>query len=822
MEEDGWTELFNREEDLKGANKTFLYRDMKGVVHQEIGEPPLAWGEYPEGMDDGSQEAMNYDLFRSKYLGLPSEKIENDLGEEDLYSIHDQKIIKKSQAMPEGSQITDTNWIVASKIVHSYLNPNAKPFGATETREVYQGVQMDGFPAENTELEDAEAYANWGVNFMTAIDYNWGALLINAGKLNNAPPKVAKAMYYLMETADRDGMLLSNFGKGMLATALDPSTLVGLGTLGLGLAGKFAGKKLSRMAFKEVLKKTILTMPSASTAYLAGEGAVMMGSDNYARQNIKVDAEVQDDINVGEVATSTAIGGAFGSAIDILSPSVIEGGKRLIVAGGKKADEFLNKNKGGATLNMGVDPTVPIAEGLSKLGKALDDTAPKVDTSYRIQHTPNPEGARLDDMTGGGDYFPDDIYSINGLRIYGDANNKFDRESFDAIQSVKGKPDAEVTIYRAVPNEDNINTINSGDFVTLSREYAEMHGASGYGVDGQDAGKIIEAKVKVKHLRSDGNDLNEFGYFPENKGDVARAIIPTEEKNGIIAFHGSGADFDKFELSKIGTGEGNQAYGYGLYFTDTESIAKFYRNTVEYQNKIKGRNNLKYKDRFVEDLDSEAQSSDPYQRALLKVKGQLDYHTGNPQIAIQRSIRSLLDEISENKNNNIELSTGVSVSDYITKNNNETVAELKKLDPKLFSQETGKTYQVNIKAYKQELINYDTSLKEQTRRNQLILRPYYEKYEVAETADFGDLLEKVYRHLPQDEFAEQLSRQGIKGLFYKAGRTNTPDSKATNFVIFDDEIIDVMKKYGIVGAIGVSAMNDNDNVNSQEVTDGNT
>ena len=258
MEEDGWTELFNREEDLKGANKTFLYRDTKGVVHQEMGEPPLNWGEYPEGMDDGSPEAMNYDLFRSKYLGLPSEKIENDLGEEELYSIHDQKIIKKSQAMPEGSQITDTNWIVASKIVHSYLNPNAKPFGATETREVYQGVQMDGFPAENTELEDAQAYANWGVNFMTAIDYNWGALLFNAGKLNNAPPKVAKAMYYLMETSDRDGMLLSNFGKGMLATAFDPSTLVGLGTLGLGLAGKFAGKKLSRMAFKEVLKKTIL------------------------------------------------------------------------------------------------------------------------------------------------------------------------------------------------------------------------------------------------------------------------------------------------------------------------------------------------------------------------------------------------------------------------------------------------------------------------------------------------------------------------------------------------------------------------------------
>ena len=351
---DAFSEEYNNEEDLKGSTNSFLYRDIKNVVRQEAGDPPLPWGEYPEGMDTESEEAINYDLFRSKYLGLPSEKIENDLGEEELYSIHDQKIIKKAQAMPEGSQNTDKNWVVASKIVHSYLNPNAKPFGSTETREVYKGVQMDGFPAQNTELEDAEAYGNWGVNFMTAIDYNWGALVWNAGKLNNAPPKVAKAMYYLMETADRDGMLLSNFGKGMLATALDPSTLVGLGTLGLGLAGKFAGKKLSRMAFKEVLKKTILTMPSASTAYLAGEGAVMMGSDNYARQNIKVDAGVQDDINVGEVATSTAIGGAFGSAIDVLSPSVIEGGKRLIAGAGKEIKQFIDNNKIGANLNTGI------------------------------------------------------------------------------------------------------------------------------------------------------------------------------------------------------------------------------------------------------------------------------------------------------------------------------------------------------------------------------------------------------------------------------------------------------------------------------------
>ena len=137
------------------------------------------------------------------------------------------------------------------------------------------------------------------------------------------------------------------------------------------------------------------------------------------------------------------------------------------------------------------------------------------DTSYRMQHTPNPDGARLDDMTGGGQIFPDDIYSSQGLRYYGNPNNTYDRESFEIIQNVRGDPEAEVMIYRAVPDEDNIDTINYGDFVTLSRDYAEMHGASGYGLDGQQPGKILSMKVKVKDLFSEGNDLNEFGYFPE-------------------------------------------------------------------------------------------------------------------------------------------------------------------------------------------------------------------------------------------------------------------------------------------------------------------
>ena len=133
-----------------------------------------------------------------------------------------------------------------------------------------------------------------------------------------------------------------------------------------------------------------------------------------------------------------------------------------------------------------------------------------IDASYRIG-SPSDENARLDNLTK---TFPDDIYSENAIRYYGNPNNLADVESNEIIQKARNNPDMEVTIYRAVPNKDNVTTINEGDFVTLSKTYAEDHGATGYGHSGTDAGKILSKKVKVKDLVTGGNDLNEFGYYP--------------------------------------------------------------------------------------------------------------------------------------------------------------------------------------------------------------------------------------------------------------------------------------------------------------------
>jgi hypothetical protein len=57
------------------------------------------------------------------------------------------------------------------------------------------------------------------------------------------------------------------------------------------------------------------------------------------------------------------------------------------------------------------------------------------------------------------------------------------------------------------------------------------------------------------------------GTFSPTDPDIRRAT----------GYHGSPYDFDRFDMSKIGTGEGRQAFGYGLYLADQQDIAAGYK-----------------------------------------------------------------------------------------------------------------------------------------------------------------------------------------------------------------------------------------------------
>lgn len=79
-------------------------------------------------------------------------------------------------------------------------------------------------------------------------------------------------------------------------------------------------------------------------------------------------------------------------------------------------------------------------------------------------------------------------------------------------------------------------------------------------------------------------------YLSGERAEVDRLLGRTSEVPGILgriaakarelyqaAFHGSPHKFDRFDLSKMGTGEGAQAYGWGMYFANRREVAESYR-----------------------------------------------------------------------------------------------------------------------------------------------------------------------------------------------------------------------------------------------------
>jgi hypothetical protein len=381
---DEFDKIYADLEAVRNEPNSFVYRHpITGETKEGIGDAPLNWGEYPSGVEENSIEANDYDAFRSQFYPLPHIMIEGSNGEEDKFGLTSPEAIAVSRNMPEGSQLTDRNWISASRLLHDYFNPNAKPYGSVDqSKDVGYGITIDGSPVENEQLENANEYAEWGVNFMTAFDYNFSALAINTARLSNAPPEVAKAMYYLMETADREGMTLKNFGKGTLAMATDPFNLGVLATFGIGVAGKYAGQQVTKMGFKELLKNIVISAPTKASMATGVEAGFLTMADNLARQEVKINAGEQDDFNMAEARLSGGIGTLLGDRATAGMASVLEGGRRILVGAGKEADNYLANNSGGTTLNMGTDPTVPIAQGLSSIGKALDETTPKVEQDY--------------------------------------------------------------------------------------------------------------------------------------------------------------------------------------------------------------------------------------------------------------------------------------------------------------------------------------------------------------------------------------------------------------------------------------------------------
>jgi hypothetical protein len=131
-------------------------------------------------------------------------------------------------------------------------------------------------------------------------------------------------------------------------------------------------------------------------------------------------------------------------------------------------------------------------------------------SDYKMQHTAPTQssGAPLSALD---QVYPSDIYSRNAAQLYGDGDIKRDAEVFRVIQGFRNKPDAKVTIYRAVPKDlPKDAKINSGDWVTIDKRYAQDHGLRNF--DGNF--KVLKKEVTAKDIFTNGDSIYEFGYDP--------------------------------------------------------------------------------------------------------------------------------------------------------------------------------------------------------------------------------------------------------------------------------------------------------------------
>jgi hypothetical protein len=90
-----------------------------------------------------------------------------------------------------------------------------------------------------------------------------------------------------------------------------------------------------------------------------------------------------------------------------------------------------------------------------------------------------------------------------------------------------------------------------------------------------DVKQVVDFVNKVTEAMAKGEEIDVEGAAKMGEGS----------RSSIKVFQGTPYEFEKFSTEKIGTGEGAQAFGWGLYFTDVRDIANYYAESVGLKNR---------------------------------------------------------------------------------------------------------------------------------------------------------------------------------------------------------------------------------------------
>jgi hypothetical protein len=131
-----------------------------------------------------------------------------------------------------------------------------------------------------------------------------------------------------------------------------------------------------------------------------------------------------------------------------------------------------------------------------------------------------------------------------------------------------------------------------------------------------------------------GEDQNKLLALMKDVLPAGRYVAPEVRKNalkeladygsqvgmaGATVWHGSPHKFDRFDSSKIGTGEGAQAYGHGLYLAESPDVATMYRDKLtDPAFKYAAQNEAKA--RLNEKIAKRVEATDPQRAATLRAQ----------------------------------------------------------------------------------------------------------------------------------------------------------------------------------------------------------
>ncbi len=283
-------------------------------------------------------------------------------------------------------------------------------------------------------------------------------------------------------------------------------------------------------------------------------------------------------------------------------------------------------------------------------------------------------------------------------------------------------------------------------------------------------------------------------------GDSVRQVIR--------AYHGSPYDFDRFDASKIGTGEGAQAYGHGLYFAESEPVARGYRDSLSGHVIIDGEpmpDSMAGNDYILANAlaNKQYEHIEDWRR---KAQERYSYFSRKTEEA-----RARYQQDPDGEGVLAELGRVKHAADLEA----DVLAAFRRFEGRRVERNPGRMYEVEIAHPANTLLDWDAPISQQPQAVRrafgefAIDRPgdgrrVYQDIAARRGEEFDDDMTGFLAHRAA---AQELLQEGIPGIRYLDGNSRSSGQGTRNYVMFPgtEDSIRILRKYAIPGAVGTGA-----------------